>query len=62
MHRRAVERGADRVRQAEKVVAHQARGSFHLIPIPFQEYDRDEAEELVGFAREVIDLVGRVQE
>jgi HEPN domain-containing protein len=28
----------------------------------FRRYDRDEAEELVGFAREVIDLVGRVQE
>jgi HEPN domain-containing protein len=27
----------------------------------FRRYDRDEAEELVGFAREVIDLVGRVQ-
>jgi HEPN domain-containing protein len=28
----------------------------------FRRYDRDEAEELVGFVREVIDLVGRVQE
>jgi Uncharacterized conserved protein related to C-terminal domain of eukaryotic chaperone, SACSIN len=28
----------------------------------FRRYDRDESEELVGFAREVIDLVGRVQE
>ena len=28
----------------------------------FRRYDMDEAEELVGFAREVIDLVGRVQE
>jgi HEPN domain-containing protein len=27
----------------------------------FRRYDREEAEELVGFAREVIDLVGRVQ-
>jgi HEPN domain-containing protein len=62
MHWRAVEGGADRVRQAEEVVAHQLEEAYISSRYLFRRYDRDEAEELVGFAREVIDLVGRVQE